>query len=91
MTALVVAASIFAVKTGVAFGLALPGLIISMTGFVAGEQQSESAIMGINLAFAIIPAIVLVPGGIAMLFYNIDRRTLAAIESELAQRRARPA
>ena len=91
MTALVVAASIFAVKTGVAFGLALPGLILSMTGFVAGEQQSESAIMGINLAFAIIPAIVLVPGGIAMLFYNIDRRTLAAIESELAQRRARPA
>jgi GPH family glycoside/pentoside/hexuronide:cation symporter len=87
MTALVVAASIFAVKTGVAFGLALPGLVMSMTGFEAGQEQSEAAIMGINLAFAIIPAMALVPGGIAMFFYHLDRRTIAKIETELAQRR----
>ena len=91
MTALVVAASIFAVKTGVAFGLALPGLVMSMTGFEAGQEQSEAAVMGINLAFAIIPAIALIPGAIAMLFYRIDRQTIAKIEAELAQRRQLPA
>ncbi len=91
MTALVVAASIFAVKTGVAFGLALPGLVMSLSGFVAGEVQSENAMIGINLAFAIVPAVLLIPGMVAMLFYHLDRGTLAAIERELAQRRASPA
>lgn len=91
MTALVVAASIFAVKTGVAFGLALPGLVMSLSGFVAGEVQSETAMIGINLAFAIVPAVLLIPGMVAMLFYHLDRGTLAAIERELAQRRASPA
>ena len=91
MTALVVSASIFAIKTGVAFGLALPGLVMSMTGFTAGQAQDAEALMGINLAFAIIPAIALLPGGIAMLFYSLDRRTIAKIETELAQRRQLPA
>jgi GPH family glycoside/pentoside/hexuronide:cation symporter len=91
MTALVVAASIFAVKTGVAFGLALPGLVMGITGFEAGQEQSEAAVMGINLSFAIIPALALVPGGIAMFFYHLDRRTIAKIETELAQRRQMPA
>ena len=91
MTALVISASIFAIKAGVAFGLAMPGLVMSMTGFVAGQPQTEEAMMGINLAFAIIPAAVLVPGMAAMLFYNIDRRTIRQIETELAQRREMPA
>lgn len=91
MTAVVVAASIFAVKTGVAFGLALPGLVMSLSGFVAGEVQSENAMIGINLAFAIVPAVLLIPGMVAMLFYHLDRGTLVAIERELAQRRASPA
>lgn len=87
MTGLVVSASIFAVKAGVAFGLALPGFIMDATGFVAGAQLDEEAKLGINLAFAIIPALLLVPGIVAMAFYRLDRRTLARIESELAQRR----
>lgn len=91
MTGLVVSASIFAVKAGVAFGLALPGIVMDMTGFVAGAEQSEQARMGINLAFAIIPAAVLVPGMLAMLFYRIDRRLIDQIETELAQRRQLPA
>jgi len=91
MTGLVVSASIFAVKAGVAFGLALPGFVLDMTGFVAGAQQSEQAMLGINLAFAIIPAALLIPGGIAMLFYHLDRRMIATVERELAQRRIGPA
>ena len=87
MTGLVVSASIFAVKAGIAFGLALPGIVLEQTGFVAGEVHSESARMGIQLAFAIIPAAVLVPGSIALGFYRIDRAMLREIEDDLAKRR----
>nr|WP_240049155.1 glycoside-pentoside-hexuronide (GPH):cation symporter [Parerythrobacter lutipelagi] len=87
MTALVVSASIFAVKAGIAFGLAIPGFVMGWTGFVAGQDQSDSAKFGIDLAFALIPAAALVPGMIAMLFYRIDRKALTQIESDLAERR----
>ena len=91
MTGLVVSASIFAVKAGVALGAAIPGFVMGLTGFVAGESQSEQAMMGINLAFALIPAAALIPGGIAMMFYRLDRRLIATVESELATRRELPA
>lgn len=90
MTGLVIAASVFAIKTGVAFGAAIPGFAMQWTGFVPGESQGEVALWGINLAFALIPAAALVPGAVAMLFYRIDRRLLARIESDLAARRALP-
>jgi GPH family glycoside/pentoside/hexuronide:cation symporter len=88
MTGLVIAASIFAVKAGVAFGSSIPGFIFGLTGFVAQEAQSEAARFGIELAFGIIPAVVLVPAGVAMLFYRLDRATIAKVETDLARRRA---
>lgn len=87
MTGLVVSASIFAVKAGVAFGLAIPGFVMGLTGFEAGIDQTENAKFGIDLAFSIIPAAMLLPGCIALLFYRLDRQTLATIEIELAERR----
>ena len=87
MTGLVIAASIFAVKAGVAFGSSIPGFTLGLTGFVAQEAQSKTAQFGIELAFAVIPAIALLPAMIAMLFYRLDRKTIATVESDLAQRR----
>lgn len=91
MTGLVISASIFAVKAGVALGAAVPGFVMGMTGFVAGEAQSEQALVGINMAFALIPVAALIPGGIAMWFYRLDRQTIVTIENDLAIRRASPA
>lgn len=88
MTGLVVAASIFAVKTGVALGSAIPGFVFSATGFVAGEAQGEAATAGIGFAFALVPVMALLPAMIAMLFYRLDRATVATLERELAARRA---
>ncbi len=88
MTGLVVSASIFAVKAGIAFGSAMPGLVLGVTGFVAQGEQSGSALMGIQLAFAIIPAAVMMPAAIALLFYGLNRDTIAKVEDELAIRRA---
>jgi GPH family glycoside/pentoside/hexuronide:cation symporter len=91
MTGLAVSGAVFAIKTGVAIGAALPGLLLAMTGFEAGAVQSESAKYGIDLAFAIVPAAMIVPAAVAMLFYRLDRATIARFESELAQRRSQSA
>lgn len=88
MTALVIAASVFGVKAGVAFGSAIPGFVLGLTGFVSGAQQSEVALMGIQLAFAVIPAGVMIPAAIAVLFYGINRQVIAKVEDDLAARRA---
>ncbi len=88
MTALTVSASIFAVKIGMGFGGAMPGIVLSLTGFVAQEEQSASALAGINFAFAMLPALVLIPAGLAMLFYRLDHKTITQVENDLAARRA---
>lgn len=88
MTALVISASIFALKAGVAFGAALPGILLAMTGFVAGQEQSANSVFGINLAFSIVPVLLLIPAMIAILSYRVDHRTLERAEAELAARRA---
>ena len=88
MTGLAISASIFAIKAGVAFGAAVPGFTLAYFGFVAGEIQSEQAIMGIEMAFAIVPALAIIPAGIAVIFYRIDRRMIGQIEADLSKRRA---
>jgi len=87
MTALVVAASVFGVKAGVGLGSFVPGMVLDWTGFVADAQQTQTALMGIQIAFALIPAAMLLPAGIAMFFYGINRDVLAQAEDELAARR----
>jgi GPH family glycoside/pentoside/hexuronide:cation symporter len=87
MTGLVISASIFAVKAGIALGSSIPGFVLGITGFVPRGAQSDAARLGIELAFGIIPAIALIPAAIAMLFYRLDRATITKIERDLAQRR----
>ncbi|WP_417321603.1 MFS transporter [Erythrobacter aureus] len=87
MTGLAVSGAVFAIKTGVAVGAALPGMLFAVTGFEAGAVQTDSAKFGIDLAFAIVPAAIIIPAGVAMFFYKLDRRTIARFEGELAERR----
>lgn len=91
MTGLVVAASVFAVKVGVGLGSALPGFAMDLTGFTPGGTQSADALLGINLAFALIPAAALLPAAGAMLFYRLDRGLITRVEAELSTRRGTPA
>ena len=88
MTAMVVAASVFGVKAGVGIGNSLPGFVLGATGFVRDVEQSETAIMGIQLAFALIPAGVVIPAAGALLFYKITRKVIAEAEADLSNRRA---
>ena len=87
MTALVIAASVFGVKAGVGLGSFIPGMVLQWTGFDSQGQQSEAAIMGIQIAFAAIPAGVMFPAVVALMFYRINAGVLAQAESELSVRR----
>ena len=90
MTALVVAASVFGVKAGVGLGSFIPGMVIDLTGFVVGAEQTETALMGIQIAFALIPALLMIPAAGALLFYKIDRATIITVETDLGIRRGTP-
>jgi glycoside/pentoside/hexuronide:cation symporter, GPH family len=84
---LIVSASMFSLKVGIAFGAAIPGFILAAFGFVANQVQTPKAITGIRLMFNILPAAFFFLGALMMIFYKIDRVKLAQIESELSVRR----
>ncbi len=87
MTALVIAASVFGVKAGIGFGSAIPGFVLSLTGFVTDAEQTEGALFGIQLAFALIPAGIMIPAAMALGFYSINKRSIARMEEDLSARR----
>ena len=85
-TGLVFSAVQFAQKFGLAIGAALSGYILALSGFVANQDQSEDALLGIRLMFTIFPAVLSILATIAVWFYRIDRATLEAVERELAEK-----
>lgn len=87
MTGLTVSASIFAVKVGTGLGAFAPGIALELTGFNPGGEQTAEALAGINIAFAIVPALALLPAAIGMWFYPLTHATMAKVERELAARR----
>jgi glycoside/pentoside/hexuronide:cation symporter, GPH family len=87
-TALIMAASLFALKLGVTFGGAAVGFILASYGFMeGGVAQSESAVTGIRLLMSVFPAVFGVLGGALMLFYPLKDRMMVTIEDELAASR----
>ncbi|MFK8031339.1 MAG: MFS transporter [Gammaproteobacteria bacterium] len=85
---LIVSASMFSLKFGSAVGGALPGFMLAGFGFVANTVQTDGASFGIRLMFNVLPACFFLAGGLAMLFYRIDRQTLEQVERELHDRRS---
>jgi len=85
---LIVSASMFSLKFGSAVGGAIPGFFLAGFGFVANAVQTAEATLGIRIMFNLVPAALMVGGGLLMLLYRIDRKTLGHIESELIERRA---
>ncbi|MEM7780529.1 MAG: glycoside-pentoside-hexuronide (GPH):cation symporter [Pseudomonadota bacterium] len=88
MTGLTVSASIFGVKFGTGLGAFASGITLELTGFVPGAEQTAEALAGINIAFAWIPALALLPAGVAMLFYPLTHAKMAQVERDLETRRA---
>jgi glycoside/pentoside/hexuronide:cation symporter, GPH family len=85
-TALIMAASLFALKLGLTFGGAIVGWMLNFHGFVPLVEQSESAVTGIRLLMSIYPAIFGFIGGAIMLFYPLTDTFMVRIEEELEAR-----
>ena len=86
-TGLVVSASMFSLKFGGAFGVAIPGYLLSMFGFVANSVQSENTISGIRIVFTVLPAACFAGAAALFVFYKLDRAKLGQVEQDLIIRR----
>jgi GPH family glycoside/pentoside/hexuronide:cation symporter len=86
-TGLIMSASLFALKLGVAIGGAITGWILAYYGFIANQAQTDEALTGIIVALGIISGIVGILGGILMIFYPLNNEKMIEIEKDLTARR----
>jgi GPH family glycoside/pentoside/hexuronide:cation symporter len=79
-------------KASVAFGIAAVGLVLGLTGYVKsptpGVVQPQSAIDGICICFAVMPALFLALSGLVMLFYPITEASLRNMRTSEIEVRA---
>jgi GPH family glycoside/pentoside/hexuronide:cation symporter len=86
-TALVMAASLFALKLGVTFGGAIIGWVLAYFQFVANQPQTPETMNGIVLLMTVFPAIAGIIGGVLMIVYPLTNSMMVTIEEELTARR----
>ena len=86
-TGLVMAASLFALKLGLAFGGTFVGWILGYHGFVSNVVQTESSVFGIRLLMSFYPAVFGVIGGLVMIGYPLKNSVMIQIETDLQERR----
>jgi GPH family glycoside/pentoside/hexuronide:cation symporter len=86
-TALLMAASLFALKLGLALGGSLVGWILANYGFAPNQTQTPEAMTGIVLLLSVFPAVFGIAGGLLMLPYPLTNKKMVEIEEELTARR----
>jgi GPH family glycoside/pentoside/hexuronide:cation symporter len=88
LTGLLMAASLFALKIGLAIGGWFVGGVLAYAGYVANQAQTGDALTAIRLLMSLYPAAFGAIGVVLMLFYPLTNRKMAEIEQGLAVRRA---
>jgi glycoside/pentoside/hexuronide:cation symporter, GPH family len=86
-TALVMAASLFALKVGVAVGGSALAWILSAYGYVADQEQTARGLTGIRMVTSIYPAIFAFLAMAFMFFYPLNKSKMAQVQSDLIERR----
>ena len=81
-------ASLFAIKLGILVGGYLVPKFLDRFGFVPNAVQTPAALLGIALAFSIVPGALALLKAVALFIYPLDRKKLAEIETDLTARRA---
>jgi GPH family glycoside/pentoside/hexuronide:cation symporter len=82
-TGLVFSAAMFAQKMGLTIGGAASGWMLAAFGFVANQQQTPEALMGIRVMFSIIPGALALLNGIILLFYPLNTENTEQMYREL--------
>lgn len=86
-TGLIMAASLFALKLGVAIGGAITGWVLASYGFEANQIQTAESIKGILVLFGIYTATFGVLGALLIIFYPLTNKMMKNIEGDLVLRR----
>lgn len=86
-TALAFASIVFGMKVGGGLGGWLCGELLHRAGYVGRGTPSDESIRTIARLISVYPALALLGGAIALLFYSINRRTEQEMEESLRERR----
>jgi len=86
-TGLVMSASLFALKLGVALGAAILAWILAGYGYQPNVEQTATSLQGIKLAMSFYAAIPAFIGAGIMIFYPLSNKMMVKIEEELTARR----
>jgi GPH family glycoside/pentoside/hexuronide:cation symporter len=86
-TALVMAASLFALKVGVAMGGSALAWILWAYGYIENQEQTVTGLTGIRMVASVYPAIFALLAMAFMFFYPLNKSKMAQIQSDLIERR----
>jgi len=86
-TGLVMSASLFALKLGIALGATANAWILAAYGYKPNVEQTETGLLGIRMVMSVYPAIFAIIGMVIMLFYPLRKQLMARVETELIERR----
>jgi len=73
----------WAFKVGTAISVAAAGWVLNAVGYVAGQEQSATALFSINFLSHMFVAIMLVLGALCMMFYKLDKDSYNEIVQKL--------
>jgi len=86
-TGLVMSASLFALKLGIALGATANAWILAAYGYQANMEQTVKGLLGIRMVMSVYPAIFAIIGVVLMFFYPLKKQLMAQVETELVERR----
>jgi GPH family glycoside/pentoside/hexuronide:cation symporter len=86
-TGMTFSATTFGLKMGLSLGGALSGWLLAYFGYVAGAEQTATALTGIRMMMSIFPAIPFFIGVAILFFYKIDKHIELQMQDELIERR----
>ena len=86
-TGLIMSASLFALKFGIAVGVSALAWILGAYGYQANVEQTEQGLLGIRMVMSVYPAIFALLGMGFMLFYPLNKHKMHQVETELIERR----
>ena len=86
-TGLVMSASLFALKFGIALGAAATAWILAAYGYQANVEQTANGLFGIRMVMTVYPAIFAMIGMVLMFFYPLKKHLMMQVETELVERR----
>lgn len=86
-TGLVMSASLFALKLGIALGVSALAWILAGYGFEPNQDQTSKGLLGIRMVISVYPAIFAMIGMVLMFFYPLKKHMMMQVETELVERR----